>query len=101
MRLRNKRFLLRAGQGRSMRLWPIFLAILAWASPAAAEWRQAQSSHFIIYSKASEEALRQFATRLERFEGAMRAIHGLLDRSEEHTSDIQSLMRISYAVFCL
>src|SRR3546814_6553243 len=23
------------------------------------------------------------------------------DRSEEHTSDIQSLMRISYAVFCL
>src|SRR3546814_3507808 len=24
-----------------------------------------------------------------------------LDRSEEHTSDIQSLMRISYAVFCL
>src|SRR3546814_5982081 len=24
-----------------------------------------------------------------------------LDRSEEHTSDLQSLMRISYAVFCL
>src|SRR3546814_2387235 len=26
--------------------------------------------------------------------------HGLL-RSEEHTSELQSLMRISYAVFCL
>src|SRR3546814_9807317 len=25
----------------------------------------------------------------------------LADRSEEHTSDLQSLMRISYAVFCL
>src|SRR3546814_5869687 len=25
----------------------------------------------------------------------------LLDRSEEHTSELQSLMRISYAVFCL
>src|SRR3546814_7680516 len=24
-----------------------------------------------------------------------------VDRSEEHTSDLQSLMRISYAVFCL
>src|SRR3546814_6910410 len=24
----------------------------------------------------------------------------LLDRSEEHTSELQSLMRISYAVFC-
>src|SRR3546814_5408739 len=26
---------------------------------------------------------------------------GLVDRSEEHTSELQSLMRISYAVFCL
>src|SRR3546814_1404229 len=26
---------------------------------------------------------------------------GLINRSEEHTSEIQSLMRISYAVFCL
>src|SRR3546814_4654038 len=28
-------------------------------------------------------------------------IYGLADRSEEHTSELQSLMRISYAVFCL
>src|SRR3546814_9953214 len=27
--------------------------------------------------------------------------HFLAGRSEEHTSEIQSLMRISYAVFCL
>src|SRR3546814_4449704 len=27
--------------------------------------------------------------------------HGRLPRSEEHTSELQSLMRISYAVFCL
>src|SRR3546814_10267217 len=26
---------------------------------------------------------------------------GFSDRSEEHTSELQSLMRISYAVFCL
>src|SRR3546814_8702005 len=26
---------------------------------------------------------------------------GLGDRSEEHTSELQSLMRISYAVFCM
>src|SRR3546814_5022127 len=26
---------------------------------------------------------------------------GILARSEEHTSELQSLMRISYAVFCL
>src|SRR3546814_8186527 len=27
--------------------------------------------------------------------------HVVSDRSEEHTSELQSLMRISYAVFCL
>src|SRR3546814_4360906 len=36
--------------------------------------------------------------------GTARAIvdlSGTVDRSEEHTSELQSLMRISYAVFCL
>src|SRR3546814_6823849 len=28
-------------------------------------------------------------------------LHGMLQRSEEHTSELQSLMRISYAAFCL
>src|SRR3546814_6270064 len=28
-------------------------------------------------------------------------VHRLEGRSEEHTSELQSLMRISYAVFCL
>src|SRR3546814_3665097 len=34
---------------------------------------------------------------------SLRALHAPLrvDRSEEHTSELQSLMRISYAVFCL
>src|SRR3546814_2687039 len=29
------------------------------------------------------------------------AVSAALERSEEHTSELQSLMRISYAVFCL
>src|SRR3546814_3199426 len=37
----------------------------------------------------------------EDFELDRVAIVGRLDRSEEHTSELQSLMRISYAVFCL
>src|SRR3546814_1314142 len=28
-------------------------------------------------------------------------VSGVIRRSEEHTSELQSLMRISYAVFCL
>src|SRR3546814_8679449 len=34
-------------------------------------------------------------------EGAGRPTEHRIDRSEEHTSELQSLMRISYAVFCL
>src|SRR3546814_4743884 len=34
-------------------------------------------------------------------ESAVRAGREVLRRSEEHTSELQSLMRISYAVFCL
>src|SRR3546814_1108623 len=33
--------------------------------------------------------------------GWQRASGGGFNRSEEHTSELQSLMRISYAVFCL
>src|SRR3546814_8933872 len=32
---------------------------------------------------------------------ALATVVGVLIRSEEHTSELQSLMRISYAVFCL
>src|SRR3546814_5908537 len=46
-------------------------------------------------SDASQHHQRPDRTRLYREEGARHP------RSEEHTSEIQSLMRISYAVFCL
>src|SRR3546814_6252896 len=36
-----------------------------------------------------------------RHRGSMRAAALSCRRSEEHTSELQSLMRISYAVFCL
>src|SRR3546814_17779504 len=39
---------------------------------------------------------RQFETAAQRI-----AVYGILRRSEEHTSELQSLLRISYAVFCL
>src|SRR3546814_2705827 len=38
------------------------------------------------------------AEYLQRLRMDVNAMHG---RSEEHTSELQSLMRISYAVFCL
>src|SRR3546814_5667878 len=45
------------------------------------------------------------AAAVERLEAARKRIQvrtqELQNRSEEHTSELQSLMRISYAVFCL
>src|SRR3546814_3997622 len=36
-----------------------------------------------------------------RFDAVRARLGGARPRSEEHTSELQSLMRISYAVFCL
>src|SRR3546814_9551806 len=53
------------------------------------------------------EAAEQAATGPARAEDKLREAIRLgvrriaTDRSEEHTSELQSLMRISYAVFCL
>src|SRR3546814_7672055 len=50
-----------------------------------------------VHRAERERPLRQQADRGRRARGGRRA----LDRSEEHTSELPSLMRISYAVFCL
>src|SRR3546814_4609171 len=47
--------------------------------------------------KRSEEVFRH---AMEQAEAATRSKSEFLARSEEHTSELQSLMRISYAVFC-
>src|SRR3546814_10001793 len=49
-----------------------------------------------------EAAAHRLAVGGDRLEARAHAGGDLLaDRSEEHTSELQSLMRISYAVFCL
>src|SRR3546814_6668492 len=73
----------------------------------------------LFRSKIEREYLRSLiATKLERHEGQKHRLagagwthnqgvtdvadmNGKPERSEEHTSELQSLMRISYAVFCL
>src|SRR3546814_6034654 len=56
-------------------------------------------------SAAGTAALMVLATDVavaEEVQEAIRALPGVVSvRSEEHTSELQSLMRISYAVFCL
>src|SRR3546814_1052915 len=58
-----------------------------------------ESMHFVKY-KRHENSFVIFADdTTPRFVTASTLLD--YDRSEEHTSELQSLMRISYAVFCL
>ena len=56
-----------------------FGAALACAAPAQGAWRQATTDHFIIYSEASPKWLEAFATKLERFDKAIRVLRGVSD----------------------
>src|SRR3546814_10076309 len=71
------------------------------------EWRAASSGGRVISAAASHPGASASAcnvTRVLSTAPTMTARIGPPDfgaRSEEHTSELQSLMRISYAVFCL
>src|SRR3546814_3205567 len=64
--------------------------------------RGSESSSYSVnveYSKEAKAGVEQGPASFHR--RCRGAVHALGHRSEEHTSELQSLMRISYAVFCL
>jgi len=60
------------------------VAVLVIAAPAQAEWSQASSEHFIIYSEAKPDEVRQFADELERFDRAVRLLRGMANLPSSH-----------------
>src|SRR3546814_2839837 len=62
------------------------------------EWSQSQGQRTRLPHRQPQERLRA-RCRLETLLAEHR--RRICVRSEEHTSELQSLMRISYAVFCL
>src|SRR3546814_6205968 len=58
---------------------------------------KAFSYHPVGYMQISPEVMRADVASISQQQQAI----GYESRSEEHTSELQSLMRISYAVFCL
>src|SRR3546814_3589914 len=71
----------------------------AWGPSPDRVLRHSAQLEFTIYNRVGGKGAVCFdALRLERLAPAD---HSPLKRSEEHTSELQSLMRISYAVFCL
>src|SRR3546814_1297440 len=57
--------------------------------------------HLTPFATVTSASPRQVTQMVEAAHGAYRGGAPLPYRSEEHTSELQSLMRISYAVFCL
>jgi hypothetical protein len=61
-------------------LWAsITAALVSGAAPAHAAWYQASSKHFVIYADESPKELSEFATKLERFDQAVRHVRGMDD----------------------
>ena len=52
-------------------------ALVMMPQAAHAEWRRAETRHFIVYSDGPERGLRDYAIRLERFDALMRGRFGL------------------------
>jgi len=54
-------------------------AVAAWAAlaagPAAAEWKRAETAHFIVYGDVPEQTIRRYAQKIERFDAFLRAYY--------------------------
>ena len=62
---------------RGFRTW-LFTALLFGAvAPANAEWWEARTDHFIVYSESSSSDAQNFALDLERFDGALRMLQNV------------------------
>jgi tetratricopeptide (TPR) repeat protein len=61
------------------RLIKLAVSALLVVAPAAAhaEWKEAKTTNFVIYSEGGEAQLRGFATKLEKFNFVLRAYHGV------------------------
>src|SRR3546814_6874720 len=71
------------GERTSVRCTRSRSAVRAWVSDTSSSWRLESSVAASLRKVTRRSSIRRSA------------------RSEEHTSELQSLMRISYAVFCL
>ena len=67
------------GMGHFFKALIVAGAALVAAQPACATWREASSAHFVIYSEQSARSLEEFATKLERYDKAIRVLRGLAD----------------------
>src|SRR3546814_3858943 len=90
---------------------PPLLSISVWRDKKRYDYRDVRPTSLTLDMPVANEANQVFPSLEAQFKGIVEAVTDesapvlpnamLATRSEEHTSELQSLMRISYAVFCL
>jgi len=82
----------------------VAVAALSLPSVAMAEWWEARTDHFIVYSESSAKDAKSFAERLERYDRALRSLQNIKADSQEadwsrvtvfRTGDIDTMGRLA------
>ena len=60
----------------------VALALLPVPAAAQAEWREAVSPNFVVYTEGSEQQAREFAAKLERFNYVLRRYHNVREPAQ-------------------
>ncbi len=63
------------------------------AAPAQAEWWEARTDHFVVYSESSQADAREFATKLERFDMALRSVQNIKPKAVSSDADRLTVFR--------
>lgn len=71
------------------------LAMLLASSAASAEWREASSKNFLVYSEGSEKMLRDAATKLEKYDFVLRTISNVKPASKPNKLKIYLMDDVS------
>jgi tetratricopeptide (TPR) repeat protein len=72
------------------------LAFFAFASPSQAEWWEAETDHFIVYSESSEADAKKFAEQMEQLDMSLRSLQNV--QFSPVTSDSQKLTVFRFGV---
>src|SRR3546814_1968351 len=91
----------RAGSANLIHMHGELLKARCLVCGGVSRWREAMTRDSLCPACGAEGMLRVHVVWFGEMPLEMERIYEALARSEEHTSELQSLMRIPYAVFCL
>lgn len=68
--------------------------------PARADWREARTAHFDLYVDDTEDVARAFATKLERFDAALRLLYDVPEKPDQRPIIIYAMHDELFARTC-